>query len=47
VFDAISRQVMAATADPTGTAALVLSQGLAASVHVVRVGSQALRLTLE
>ncbi|MGI4869557.1 MAG: T9SS type A sorting domain-containing protein [Janthinobacterium lividum] len=47
VFDALGRQVLAATADAAGTAALVLPQGLATGVYVVRVGSQALRLTVE
>ena len=47
VFDAIGRQVTAATADATGTAALVLPQGLATGVYLVRVGSKALRLTVE
>ena len=36
VYDALGRQVLAATA--TGTAALVLPAGLATGVYVVRVG---------
>ena len=47
VFDALGRQVATATADAAGTAALALPDGLATGVYVVRVGSQALRLTLE
>jgi hypothetical protein len=41
VTDAPGRPVAAATADASGTAALVLSAG------VVRTGSKALRLTTE
>jgi hypothetical protein len=47
VYDAVGRRVLAATADATGTAALALPAGLAAGVYVVRVGSQALRLSVE
>jgi hypothetical protein len=47
VLDALGRQVLAATADATGTAALVLPMGLATGVYVVRVGSKALRLSVE
>ncbi|WP_196292754.1 T9SS type A sorting domain-containing protein [Hymenobacter ruricola] len=47
VFDALGRQVLAATADAAGKAALTLPQGLATGVYVVRVGSQALRLVVE
>jgi hypothetical protein len=47
VFDAVGRQVLAATADATGTAALVLPAGLATGVYVVRTGSKALRLTVK
>ncbi|MCI1190105.1 T9SS type A sorting domain-containing protein [Hymenobacter sp. DH14] len=47
VFDAIGRQVLAATADAAGTAALLLPVGHATGVYVVRVGSKALRLTVE
>jgi len=44
VFDALGRPVAAATADAAGTAAL---PGLAPGVYVVRVGQQAVRLTVE
>ena len=47
VLDALGRQVLAATADAAGTAALVLPHGLATGVYVVRAGSKALRLTVE
>jgi hypothetical protein len=47
VFDAIGRQVLTATADATGTAALVLPAGPATGVYLVRVGSKVLRLTVE
>ena len=47
LFDAIGRQVTAATADEAGAAALLLPQGLASGVYVVRVGSKALRLVVE
>ncbi|MGI4865927.1 MAG: hypothetical protein ACRYFZ_18530 [Janthinobacterium lividum] len=47
VLDAIGRQVLAITADATGTAALVLPEGVATGVYVVRASSQALRLTVE
>jgi hypothetical protein len=47
VFDALSRLVTTATADTTGTASLMLPQGLATGVYVVRAGSKALRLTVE
>jgi hypothetical protein len=47
VFDAIGRQVLTATADAAGSAALVLPDGLATGPYVVRVGSKALRLTVE
>ncbi|MDQ2768987.1 MAG: T9SS type A sorting domain-containing protein [Bacteroidota bacterium] len=47
VYDAVGRLVLAATADATGTAALRLPNGLATGVYVVRVGSKALRLTVE
>ncbi|UOR00200.1 T9SS type A sorting domain-containing protein (plasmid) [Hymenobacter sp. 5317J-9] len=47
VFDALGRQVLAATADASGTAALVLSAGQTAGVYVVRAGPRAVRLTVE
>jgi len=47
VYDAVGRQVLAATADAAGAATLALPAGLAAGVYVVRVGSQALRLSVE
>ncbi|MDO7845073.1 T9SS type A sorting domain-containing protein [Hymenobacter sp. M29] len=47
VFDALGREVLAATADAAGTAALALPAGLPTGVYVVRAGSQALRLTVE
>ena len=47
VLDAVGRQVLAATADAAGTAALLLPAGTASGVYVVRAGSQALRLTVE
>jgi hypothetical protein len=47
VLDALGRQVLAATADAAGTAALALPAGLAPGVYVVRAGSAALRLTVE
>ena len=47
VLDALGRQVLVATTDAAGTAALALPQGLATGVYVVRVGSQALRLVMQ
>jgi uncharacterized delta-60 repeat protein len=47
VLDALGRTVATAPADASGTAVLVLPQGLAAGVYVVRAGQQALRLTVE
>jgi len=47
VFDAVGRQVLRATADAAGTAALALPAGRATGVYVVRVGATALRLTVE
>ena len=47
VLDALGRPVLSAAADAAGTAALALPAGLAAGVYVVRVGSKALRLTVE
>ncbi|MDQ2769916.1 MAG: glycine-rich protein [Bacteroidota bacterium] len=47
VFDALGRRVTSAPADAAGTAALVLPAGQATGVYVVRVGSKALRLTVE
>jgi hypothetical protein len=47
VFDAVGRQVLAATANAVGTAALVLPRGLASGVYVVRAGAVALRLNVE
>jgi len=47
VLDAVGRQVLAATADATGTAVLVLPTALATGVYVVRSGTTALRLVVE
>jgi hypothetical protein len=47
VVDALGRTMTTATADASGTAALVLPGGLATGVYVVRVGSNALRLAVE
>ncbi|MBO2007718.1 hypothetical protein [Hymenobacter negativus] len=47
VSDALGRPVTSTTADAAGTAALVLPAGLPAGVYLVRVGSKALRLTVE
>lgn len=47
IFDALGRQVLAATADAGGTAALALPAGHVTGVYVVRVGSKALRLVVE
>ncbi|MBH8559365.1 T9SS type A sorting domain-containing protein [Hymenobacter negativus] len=47
VFDALGRPVLAAATDAAGTAALALPAGLATGVYVVRVGSKALRLTVQ
>jgi hypothetical protein len=46
VYDALSRLVITATADAAGTAALVLPDGLAQGVYLVRVGASALRLSV-
>lgn len=47
VTDALGREVLAVTADATGTATLVLPRGLTPGVYVVRAGSKVLRLTGE
>ncbi|GAB3862377.1 hypothetical protein GCM10028822_43010 [Hymenobacter terrigena] len=47
MFDALGREVLAATADASGTAPPVLPAGQATGVYVVRVGSKAPRLTVE
>ena len=47
VLDALGRPVTSATANASGTAALVLPAGQPAGVYVVRAGSQALRLVVE
>ncbi len=47
VYDALGRPVTSATADASGTAALVLSAGQPAGVYVVRAGTRAVRLTVE
>jgi hypothetical protein len=47
VYDALGRTVATATATAAGTAILVLPPGIVSGVYVVRVGSQALRLTVE
>ncbi|SHJ57694.1 Por secretion system C-terminal sorting domain-containing protein [Hymenobacter daecheongensis DSM 21074] len=46
VYDALGRLVVTATADATGSAALVLPQWRTLGVYVVRVGKQALRLSV-
>ena len=47
VFDALGRRVTTAPANATGTAVLVLPQGLPSGVYVVRSGAHALRLTVQ
>jgi hypothetical protein len=47
VYDAIGRQVLAATANANGIAALPLPDGFATGVYIVRADSKALRLTVE
>lgn len=47
VYDALGRPVTTATADAAGTAALVLPGRLTTGVYVVRVGRNALRLTVK
>jgi hypothetical protein len=47
VFDAVGRQVTRVVADGTGSAALLLPDGHATGVYVVRTGTTALRLTVE
>ena len=47
VFDAVGRQVTRTVADATGTAALLLPEGHATGVYVVRTGNKALRLTVK
>jgi alpha-tubulin suppressor-like RCC1 family protein/uncharacterized protein (DUF2141 family) len=47
VYDALGRPVATATADASGTAALVLPAGTPAGVYLVRAGSKAVRLTVE
>ncbi|GAA4506812.1 hypothetical protein GCM10023172_36500 [Hymenobacter ginsengisoli] len=47
VYDGVGRQVLAATTDASGTAELLLPSGYATGVYLVRVGRQALRLTVE
>ena len=47
VLDAVGRHVLSATVDATGTASLVMPDGLAAGVYIVRVGPAALRLQLQ
>jgi hypothetical protein len=46
-FDSMGCPVATATADAAGTAALVLPTSLPAGVYVVRVGSKAVKLTVE
>ncbi|WP_230688401.1 IPT/TIG domain-containing protein [Hymenobacter jeongseonensis] len=46
MYDALGRQVLAAKADASGTAALTMPDGLPAGVYVVRVGTKTLRLTV-
>jgi hypothetical protein len=47
VLNALGSEVLTATTDASGTAALPLPRGLATGVYVVRVGSKGLRLTVE
>ena len=47
VYDALGRPVTTATADAVGTAALMLPGRLTTGVYVVRVGRNALRLTVK
>ena len=47
VFDAVGRLVLAAPADASGTAALVLPVGHATGVYLVRAGSKTLRMAVE
>ena len=47
VFDALGRPVLAASADATGVAQLVLPAELPTGVYVVRAGHNALRLAVE
>ena len=47
VYDALGRPVVTATADATGTAALVLPVELPAGVYLVRTGARAMRLAVE
>jgi extracellular elastinolytic metalloproteinase len=47
VYDALGRSVTTATADASGTAALVLPVGLLAGVYVVRASSKSLRLAVK
>ncbi|GAB3876205.1 hypothetical protein GCM10028824_33500 [Hymenobacter segetis] len=47
VLDALGRPVLTATADATGTAALVLPASLASGVYVVRAGTASGRLLVE
>ncbi len=47
VYDALGREVLAATADATGSVALLLPSGLASGVYVVRLGATVLRLSVE
>jgi len=47
VYDAVGRQVLAVRADAAGTAVLLLPQERATGVYVVRVGTKALRLSVQ
>ena len=47
VLDAVGREVLFTTTDATGTAPLALPAGLPSGVYVVRVGSQAVRLSVK
>lgn len=47
VSDAVGCLILSATADTSGTVALVLPTGLPGGVYVVRAGAQALHLTVE
>ncbi|QKG53345.1 T9SS type A sorting domain-containing protein [Hymenobacter sp. BRD67] len=47
VLDALGRTVLTATVDAAGTAALVLPDGLASGIYVVRAGTQAQQLVIE
>ncbi|WP_201987242.1 LamG-like jellyroll fold domain-containing protein [Hymenobacter rubidus] len=47
VYDALGRKVLATAADAAGSAALALPYGMATGVYVVRIGTSALRLSVQ